>query len=98
LGESVAGLSERAAAQRAIDVVMLLMVDVGLPNTLEKVGVDRNAISALSEQALQDPILRSNAGALTRADIEAIYEDAFIEYAEMEMEAAPSQAPRATVH
>jgi alcohol dehydrogenase len=96
LGESVAGLSERAAAQRAIDAVMLLMVDVGLPITLEKVGVDRNAISALSEQALQDPILRSNSGALTRADIEAIYEDAFIEYTEMEMEAAPSQAPRAT--
>jgi hypothetical protein len=62
------------------------------------VGVDRNAISALSEQALQDPILRRNSGALTRADIEAIYEDAFIEYAEMEMEAAPSQGTRATVH
>lgn len=98
LGESVAGLSERAAAQRAIDAVMLLMVDVGLPITLEKVGVDRNAISALSEQALQDSILRDNLGALTRADIEAIYEDAFIEYAEMEMEAAPSQASRATAH
>jgi len=97
LGESVAGLRERAAAQRAIDAVMLLMVDVGLPITLEKVGVDRDAISALSEQALQDPILRSNSGALTRADIEAIYEDAFIEYAEMEMEAAPSQGTRAEV-
>ncbi len=98
LGESVAGLSERAAAQRAIDAVMLLMVDVGLPITLEKVGVDRNAVSALSEQALQDPILRINSGALTRADIEAIYEDAFIEYAEMEMEAAPSQGTRVTGH
>ncbi len=98
LGESVAGLSERAAAQRAIDAVMLLMVDVGLPTSLGKVGVDRNAISALSEQALQDPILRSSSGALTRADIEAIYEDAFIEYAEMEMEAAPPQGTRATVH
>lgn len=89
LGESVAGLSERAAAQRAIDAVMLLMVDVGLPTSLGTVGVDRNAIPALSEQALQDPILRSNSGALTRADIEAIYEDAFIEYAEVQMEAAP---------
>jgi alcohol dehydrogenase len=98
LGESVAGLSERAAAQRAIDAVMLLMVDVGLPTSLEKVGVDRNAISALSEQALQDPILRSNSGALTRADIGAIYEDAFIEYAEMEKEVAPSQGTRAEVH
>jgi alcohol dehydrogenase class IV len=98
LGESVAGLSERAAAQRAIDAVMLLMMDVGLPITLEKVGVDRNAVSALSEQALQDPILRGNPGALTREDIEAIYEDAFIEYAEMEMNSATVQEPRARIH
>ncbi|MFZ5862872.1 MAG: iron-containing alcohol dehydrogenase [Nitrospirota bacterium] len=99
LGESMAGLSERAAAQRAIDAVMLLMMDVGLPITLEKIGVDRNAVSALSEQALQDPILRSNPGALTREDIEAIYEDAFIEYAEMEMNSATVQGrPRARIH
>ncbi len=92
LGESVAGLSERAAAQRAIDAVMLLMIDVGLPTSLGQVGVNRNAISALSEQASQDPILRSNAGGLTRADIEAIYEDAFIEYAEMEMASSDATA------
>jgi alcohol dehydrogenase class IV len=98
LGESVAGLGVRAAAQRAIDAVMLLMVDVGLPTSLEKVGVDKNVIATLSEQALQDPFLRTNPRALHREDIEAIYEDAFIEYVEMEMEAAPSQAPRATVH
>jgi alcohol dehydrogenase class IV len=98
LGESVAGLSERVAAQRAIDAVMLLMVDVGLPITLGKVGVDRNAVSALSEQALHDPILRSNPGALHREDIEAIYEDAFIEYAEAEMDSATVQRPRARIH
>jgi alcohol dehydrogenase len=98
LGESVAGLSVRAAAQRAIDAVMLLMVDVGLPTSLEKVGVDKNAISTLSERALQDPFLRTNPRALNQADIETIYQNAFVEYAEMEMEFAPPQGTRATVH
>ena len=98
LGESVGGLSARAAAERAIDAVMLLMVDVGLPTSLGKVGVDKSAISTLSEQALHDPFLRTNPRALNRHDIETIYEDAFVEYAEVEMESAPSQGIRAPVH
>lgn len=96
MGESVAGLSPRVAAQRAIDAVMLLMIDVGLPTSLEKVGVDKNAISTLSEQALQDPLLRNNPQSLKREDIETIYDDAFVEYVEVEIESAPSQETRAT--
>jgi alcohol dehydrogenase class IV len=101
LGELGDGLSERAAAQRAIDAVMLLMVDVGLPTSLEKVGVDKHMIATLSAQALQDPFLRTHARALHREDIEAVYEDAFIEYAELAMDSAPVQgdpAPGLTNH
>jgi alcohol dehydrogenase class IV len=98
LGAPVAGLSVRAAAQRAIEAVMLLMVDVGLPTSLERVGVDKGAISTLSERALQDPFLRTNPRALNREDIETIYEDAFIEYAEMETDSPTSQGSRAAVH
>jgi alcohol dehydrogenase class IV len=97
LGESVAGMGARAAAQRAIDAVTLLMVDVGLPTSLEQVGVDRNALSTLSEQAMQDPLLRTNPGALKREDIEAIYEDAFVEFAEVDMESA-AQTSQAAAH
>jgi 1,3-propanediol dehydrogenase/alcohol dehydrogenase len=86
LGESVAGLNARAAAQRAIDAVTLLLMDVGLPTSLEQVGVDKRAISMLSVQAMEDPLLRANPQALKREDVEAIYEDAFIEYTELEME------------
>ncbi len=98
MGESVAGLSPRAAAQRAIDAVMLLMLDVGLPTSLEKVGVDKTAISTLSKQALQDPLLRNNPQALKQEDIETIYEDAFVEYTEVEIESAPPQETRTTDH
>lgn len=97
LGEHVGGLSIRAAAQRAIDAVMLLMVDVGLPTSLTQVGVDKNAITTLSERALQDPFLATNPRAFSRKEIAAIYEDAFIEYAEVEMESTPSQGTSATV-
>jgi alcohol dehydrogenase class IV len=97
LGESVAGLSVRAAAQRAIDAVTLLLMDVGLPTSLEQVGVDKGAISTLSAKAMEDSSLRANPHALKREDIEAIYEDAFIEFAEMEMEADPPES-RTTVH
>jgi hypothetical protein len=62
------------------------------------VGVDKDAIPTLSEQALQDPFLRTNPRALNREDIETIYQDAFVEYAEMGMESAASQGVRATVH
>jgi alcohol dehydrogenase class IV len=95
LGESVAGLGARAAAQRAIDAVTLLMMDVGLPTSLEQVGVDKNALATLSDQAMQDPLLRTNPGALKREDIEAIYEDAFVEFAEVEMEPATQTSPAA---
>jgi 1,3-propanediol dehydrogenase/alcohol dehydrogenase len=88
LGESVAGLGARAAAQRAIDAVTLLMVDVGLPTSLDQVGVDKSALSTLSDKAMQDSLLRTNPGALKREDIEAIYEDAFVEFEEVEMESA----------
>jgi len=76
MGEPVEGLSVRAAAQRAIDGIKLLLVDVGLPTSLEEVGVGKDAISSLSAQAIQDTFLRTNPRTLDREDIEAIYEDA----------------------
>lgn len=96
LGEPVAGLSPRAAAQRAIEAVKLLLLDVGLPTSLEKAGVDKNAISSLSERAARDTFLRTNPRALNLEDIEAIYEDAFVECAEEE--SGLPRRTRATVH
>jgi alcohol dehydrogenase class IV len=83
LGEPTAGLSVRAAAQRAIDAVKLLVVDVGLPTSLGKVGADRKAIETLSEQAIQDTFMRTNPRALNREEIAEIFEEAFVEYAEV---------------
>ncbi len=96
MGEPVEGLSVRAAAQQAIEAVKVLLVDVGLPTSLETVGADKNAISAMSEEAFQDTFMRTNPRALKREDIEAIYEDAFVEYAGEDF--APGRSARVTTH
>jgi alcohol dehydrogenase len=81
MGEQVQGLSKREAAEKAVTAVQLLMVDIGLPTTLDKVGVQRDAISKMSEQAMQDVFLKTNPRTLSPRDIEHIYESAFEEYA-----------------
>jgi len=81
MGEQVGGLSKREAAEKTIMAVQLLMVDIGLPTTLYQVGAQREAISRLSEQALQDTFLKTNPRVLSSRDIEHIYESAFEEYA-----------------
>jgi alcohol dehydrogenase len=96
MGEPVAGLSVRAAAQQAIEAVKQLLVDVGLPTSLETVGADKNAISAMSEQAFQDTFMRTNPRALKREDIEAIFEEAFVEYSDEDV--VPGRGARVTTH
>ena len=90
LGEQVNGLSKREAAEKAISAVKWLLVDIGLPKTLGEVGVTKEAISALSQQASKNTFLRTNPASLTQREISKIYENAFLEYEE------PFPAPNAT--
>jgi alcohol dehydrogenase len=82
MGEPISGLSKRESAEKAITAVQYLLVDIGLPTNLEKVGVDKEAISELTQQALQDTFLRTNPRILNPKDIERIYESAFLDYEE----------------
>jgi alcohol dehydrogenase class IV len=81
LGEPIGGLSKREAAEKAITAVQLLVTDIGLPTTLDKLGVEKQSIAQLSQQALEDGFLRTNPRILNARDIERIYESAFEEYA-----------------
>ncbi len=80
MGETIVGLSRHEAAEKVVSAVQCLMEDVGLPTTLEQVGVRRESIADLSQQALQDAFLRTNPCVLDRRDIETIYERAFEAY------------------
>ncbi len=49
LGEKVEGLSERAAAEKAVEAVSQLSKDVGLPKGLSVYGVKEECLEKVSE-------------------------------------------------
>jgi len=77
MGEPVEGLSLRAAAERAIVAVQTLLEDIGMPSSLDEVGVGRQSIPELTRQAVRDNFLRTNPRTLGPKEIESIYAHAF---------------------
>lgn len=73
LGESIAGLSRRQAALRAIAAVRDLAGDVGVPRRLSEVGLDADYIPRLSENAVRDACLITNPRDASLGDIEGIF-------------------------
>ena len=82
MGEPISGLSNRNAAEKAILAVRQLIVDIGLPTSFEEVGLKKEAVAKLSEQALRDSFLKTNPRIMEKPDIEKIYEKAFVDYSE----------------
>ena len=75
LGEPVGGLSEREAAHRASLAVYRLVADLGLPQSLTDVAIDREAIPALAEEAFGNQrLLQNNPRGATSKDIAGILE------------------------
>jgi alcohol dehydrogenase len=60
LGESVAGLSLRAAADRSVEAVRQLSMDIGLPGGLRAVGVPESALEGFVPGALSAARLITN--------------------------------------
>ncbi|MBI3995623.1 MAG: iron-containing alcohol dehydrogenase, partial [Nitrospirae bacterium] len=93
LGESIGDLSKPEAAEKAIGAVERLIVEIGLPTTLDKVGVEREAISKLSQLAMQDAFMETHPSHPSMRDVEEIYESAFVDYSRPP---APTHAPEST--
>jgi alcohol dehydrogenase len=75
LGEPIGGLSEREAAHRASLAVYRLVADLGLPQNLAEIAVDREAIPALAEEAFRNQrLLKNNPRGATAKDIAGILE------------------------
>lgn len=68
LGEPVAGLSLRAAADRSVDAVRQLSKDVGLPGGLRAVGVPESALEGFVPGALSAARLITNNPRVPTAD------------------------------
>jgi choline dehydrogenase len=76
LGEDIRGLSVWEAAELAVDAVMRLTEDVGIP-TLQEMGFDESEIPMLARIAYEDPQTIGNPRDLTLESYVKIYQRAF---------------------
>lgn len=76
MGEPVDGLSQRAAAERALDAIKQLSVDVGIPAGLRELGVKEKDFPLMAENAMKDACSFTNPRLATLADIVQIYKNA----------------------
>jgi alcohol dehydrogenase len=78
LGENVVGLSEHAAAEKAVNAVEKLRGDIGIPSRLRDIGIKPEQLRGLAEKTFAiKRILRVNPRSATAAEIEAIFKDAY---------------------
>jgi alcohol dehydrogenase class IV len=78
LGEDVAGLDEQQAGERAITAVERLRADIGIPQRLRELGVERPQLAAFAEKALSiERILRVNPRPVTIEDLLEILNTAY---------------------
>jgi alcohol dehydrogenase class IV len=77
LGERVAGLSVREAAEVAVEAVRRLSRDVGIPERLRDVGVTREGIPRMAEDAMKSGNILVNPRATTQPEIAALFETAY---------------------
>ncbi|HEV8338154.1 MAG TPA: iron-containing alcohol dehydrogenase [bacterium] len=77
LGENIEGLSPRAASEIAVDAVRQLVADIAIPERLRDVGVTRDAIGVLADDAMKSGNIAVNPRLTRRDDIVHLFEQAF---------------------
>lgn len=74
LGENTVGLSDREAAQAAVDAMGNLAADLNIPGHLSEFGIQEKDISDLAQGVMKvTRLLANNPRELTQKDAEAIY-------------------------
>jgi len=76
MGEPVDGLSQRAAAERALEAIKQLSADVGIPAGLQELGVKEKDFQLMAENAMKDACSFTNPRLATLCDIVQIYKNA----------------------
>ncbi len=77
LGESTEGLSPREAAGTAVEAVRQLAADVGIPERLRDVGVTRDRLETMTDDAMKSGNVLVNPRITRREDILHLFEQAF---------------------
>nr|WP_205665635.1 L-threonine dehydrogenase [Anoxybacter fermentans] len=76
MGENVEGLSAEEAAKKAIEAIVKLASDIGIPSGLKELGVKEEDIKTLSENALKDACGLTNPKQASLEEIMEIYKQA----------------------
>lgn len=77
LGGDIRDLTEQQAAELALQLVIKLSEDVGVPAYLDDAGVTKNKIPIMVERALIDNAITTNPRSATAEDITALYLESF---------------------
>ena len=78
LGEDVEGLNDMEAARIAVEAVMDLSEDIGIPKDLRKLGADPSLIDALADESEnQKGAYPFNPRKIRKADVVAMFKEAF---------------------
>ncbi len=76
MGENIAGMSKRAAADVALESIKTLSVDVGIPKGLTDLGVKEQDLKTMAENAQKDACGLTNPRCPTLEDVIQIYKNA----------------------
>jgi len=76
MGENIQGLSPSAAAEKAIDAIVKLSQDVGIPSGLRSMGVKDTDLAPMAKQAMLDGNAGCNPRVGTEKDLLAIFQAA----------------------
>ncbi len=76
MGENMSGLSDREAADKTVEALRLLAVDLNVPQYLSDVDIPESAIPDLVEGAMtQTRLWNNNPRKFTREDMEQVYKN-----------------------
>lgn len=76
MGENISGLSPRAAAEKALEAIVTLSQDVGIPRGLAELGVKEQDIPIMAQNAQKDACGLTNPRCPTLEDVIQIYKNA----------------------
>jgi alcohol dehydrogenase len=76
MGENIAGLSARAAADVALAAIEKLSADIGIPSGLTELGVKEEDLKVMAENAMKDACMLTNPRTATLDEVIGIFKKA----------------------
>ena len=77
LGLDMRGLSGMDAVDKVVDAVKELSISVGIPQTLQEIGIPESALEKLAHQAIGDVCTSGTPRKVTEKDILQLYKEAY---------------------